>query len=153
MELQASGIQPLNSLRACVGNEDLPSPPRLQDFIYCRRIVKGGCAKEGDLRMPFATIKQRSRGFLSEPKFKTEFAFFSSEKRPEFRRKRGFHEPLLTAMAQALLFLTEFTLVFNQGFFRHFHAFSCTTFMNNARTMPEFQDFFKCPLLPPFAIL
>ena len=44
---------------------------------------------------------------LSEPKFRTECPFFSREKWPEFRRKRDLHEPLLTAMAQALPFLIQ----------------------------------------------
>ena len=39
---------------------------------------------------------------LREPKFRTEFPYFSREKRSEFRRKRDLYEPLLTAMAQVL---------------------------------------------------
>ena len=39
---------------------------------------------------------------LREPKFRTEFPYFSREKRPEFRRKRDLCESLLTAMAQVL---------------------------------------------------
>ena len=42
---------------------------------------------------------------LREPKFGTEFPYFSREKRPGFRRKRDLYEPLLTAMAQVLPFL------------------------------------------------
>ena len=42
---------------------------------------------------------------LREPKFRTEFPYFSREKRPEFGRKRDVYEPLLTAMAQVLPFL------------------------------------------------
>ena len=42
---------------------------------------------------------------LREPKFRTEFPYFSREKRSEFRRKRDFYEPLPTAMAQVLPFL------------------------------------------------
>ena len=42
---------------------------------------------------------------LRELKFRTEFPYFSREKRPEFRRKRNLYEPLLTAMAQVLPFL------------------------------------------------
>ena len=42
---------------------------------------------------------------LREPEFRTEFLYFSREKRPKFRRKRDLYEPLLTAMAQVLPFL------------------------------------------------
>ena len=39
---------------------------------------------------------------LREPKFRTEFPYFSREKWPEFRRKRDLYEPLSTAMAPVL---------------------------------------------------
>ena len=45
------------------------------------------------------------RPFYANQKFRTEFPYFSRQKRPEFRRKRDLYEPLLTAMAQVLPFL------------------------------------------------
>ena len=51
---------------------------------------------------PFLESEGKSLGHsdLSESKFRTKFPLFSGEKRPEFRRKRDFYEPPLTAMAQ-----------------------------------------------------
>ena len=46
------------------------------------------------------------RPFYANQKFRTEFPYFSWQKRPEFRRKRDLYEPLLTAMAQVLPFLS-----------------------------------------------
>ena len=54
---------------------------------------------------------------LREPKFRTEFPYFSREQQPEFRRKRDLYEPLLTAMAQAIpsLVCKEFFFCDNFG--------------------------------------
>ena len=38
------------------------------------------------------------RPFYANQKFRTEFPYFSRQKRPEFRRKRDLYESLLTAL-------------------------------------------------------
>ena len=42
------------------------------------------------------------RPFYANQSSELNFPYFSSEKQPEFRRKRDLYEPLLTAMAQVL---------------------------------------------------
>ena len=54
-------------------------------------------------------------GFKRTKEFTTEFPFFSKEERPEFRRKRDFYEPLLTAMAQVLPSLNTRTQIARFG--------------------------------------